>query len=433
MQIFPRKEEAVNDLQKANDTGRSNSRKGGVDMIKRFGCFVILVVAVCLVGYASQVQAKDKIKIGLLTPLTGPYSFEAQGEVNFAKLAAEELNASGGILGRQVQIVVEDTMLRPGIGVQKAGMLIEKGVKFLTGGVSSAVVLAVSKTAQQAGVLHMGIGGSNALTGSGCNRYFFDLDTAGYQMAMGTGAVVLDQLKLPKKWFCITADYTWGHTCLDSVKKMLAQRGGEVVGNIMVPIRETDFSSAITEAMASKAPVLCVIVYGAGQGKCLQQAYDFGLKKKMKIVVVASDLTIATVAGQKAVEGVYLGMPWYWNIQEPTTIALNKRYVAKYGKPSAWPGAQEYDSIKVLAKAIEETKSLEVNRLIPVLEGMEFQTSKGPEKIRACDHRAIQEYYVGIGKSPNEMANKWDVMNIVGKVGGEKIMYTCKETGCNMK
>jgi len=406
-------------------------------MLRRISNLGILFMALILVAAFlfsnSPVRAEEKIVIGVLCPLTGPYSFEAQSEANFARLAAEEINAAGGIMGRKVEIVVEDTMLKPGIGVQKARKLIDKGVKYLTGGVSSSVVLAISKVANEAGVLHMGIGGSNALTGKYCNRHHFNLDTAAYQMATGTGSVVVDELGLPKDWYCITADYTWGHTCLESVKNMLKKRGGKVVGNIMVPIREQDFSSALTKAMASGAPVLGVIVYGSGQGKLIQQAHEFGLKKKMKIVVVASDLTVATVTGGEAIQGVYLGMPWYWNIQNPVTIALNKRYVAKYGQPAAWPGAQVYDSVRVMAMAMEKAKSFDVDKLIPVLEGMKFQTSKGPEQIRACDHRAMQDWYVGIGKAPGEMKSKWDVMKIIGKVGGEEIMDTCAETGCHMK
>jgi branched-chain amino acid transport system substrate-binding protein len=396
-----------------------------------------LFLAACLTlavfTQTTDAMAGEDIVIGVLCPLTGPYSFEAESEANFAQIAADELNAAGGIMGRKVKIVVEDTMLKPGIGVQKARKLIDQGVKYFTGGVSSSVVLAISKVANEAGVLHMGIGGSNALTGKYCNKHHFNLDTAGYQMATGTGVVVVDELKLPKEWYCITADYTWGHTCLDSVKKMLEKRGGKVVGNIMVPIREQDFSSALTKAAGSGAPVLGVIVYGSGQGKLLQQAHEFGLKKKMKIVVVASDLTIATVAGPEAIQDVYLGLPWYWNLQIPTTQKINEKYVAKYGKPSSWTGAQAYDSVKVMAMAMEKAKSFEVAKLIPVLEGMEFETSKGPEKIRACDHRAIQQYFVGVGKSPGQMKSKWDVMKIIGETGGEKIMYTCEETGCQMK
>ena len=247
-------------------------------------CASIIALAAGFILPGSHVLAEEKMVVGVLCPLTGPYSFEAEGQANFAQLAAEEINAAGGVLGRKMEIVVEDTMLKPGIGVQKARKLIDQGVKYLTGGVSSSVVLAVSKVANEAGVLHLGIGGSNDLTGENCNKHHFNMDTAAYQMATGTGAIVVDQLKLPKDWFCITADYTWGHTCLDSVKRMLGKRGGKVVGNIMVPITEQDFSSALTKAMASNAPVLCVIVYGSGQGKVLQQAHEFGLKNKMKIV-----------------------------------------------------------------------------------------------------------------------------------------------------
>lgn len=130
-------------------------------MLKRFSTFGILflavIVTVAFLFPNATVKAEEKIVVGVLCPLTGPYSFEAQSEVNFARLAAEEINAAGGVMGRKMEIVVEDTMLKPGMGVQKARKLIDKGVKYLTGGVSSSVVLAISKVANEAGVLHMGI------------------------------------------------------------------------------------------------------------------------------------------------------------------------------------------------------------------------------------------------------------------------------------
>jgi len=394
-------------------------------------CLLTILLPVFLI--ASIVKADEKITIGVLCPLTGPYSFEAESQKNFAYLAAEEINAAGGVLGRQIDIVVEDTELKAGIGAEKAKMLIQRGIKYLTGGVSSNVVATVSKIAHEHGVLHLGIGGSNELTGQNCNKHHFNLDTAAYQMVLGTGIFLIDKLGLPKEWFTITADYSWGHTSLESTKKMLEERGGRLVGNVMVPLREKEFSPALLRALVSDAPVLAVIVYGSGQGRLLQQAYDFGItNKKMKIVVIASDLTIALHTKPEALRGVYFGLPWYWNINNKTTRALNKKYVAKFGKPPAWPGAQVYDSIKVLAISIEKAGTFDVPKLIPVLEGLEFQTSKGPERIRACDHRAIQDWYVGIGKGPDEMENMWDILEIMGKVGGQEIMYSCEETGCIM-
>lgn len=396
-------------------------------MSKMFKAACIVVIMMSL---SSPVEAED-VTIGLLTPLVGPYSLDGKHQRNFAELAAEEINAGGGVMGRPVKIIVEDTQLKPGVGSEKAKMLIQKGVKYLTGGVSSNVVGVVSKIAHESDVLHFGIGGSNSLTGENCNQHHFNLDPAAYQMATGTGSYVIDKLGLPKEWFCITVDYSWGHTCLDSVKKMLAERGGKLVGNVMTPIREKDFSTVLIKAVTSKAPVLGVIVYGLAQGKLLQQAYEFGIGKRMKIVVVATSLSIA--ATPEALNGVYVGLPWYWNIQDPITRNVAQKYIDKYGQPPAWTGTLVYDSIKVMATAMEKAKSFDVSKLIPVLEGLEFQTSKGMEKIRACDHRVIQDWYVGVGKSPDKMKSKWDLIEILGHAGGEEIMLSCQETGCKME
>lgn len=393
---------------------------------------LILLLGAGLVGPGAQ--AAEDVVIGVMTPLTGPYSFEASTQVHCAQLAVEQINAAGGVLGgRKIKLVVEDTMLKPGIGVNKARKLIERDkVKFLTGGVSSAVTLAISNLAVQYKVVHLGIGGSNALTNKKCNRYHINLDTAAYQMATGTGVIVVDQLKLPKEWFCITADYTWGHTCFDSVKRFLESRKGKVVGNVFSPLGTKDFSPYLTKALAAKAPVLCGIVYGGDQVRFLKQVEEFGLKDKMKIVVPAGDVTISKAAGPDAVAGVYVGLPWYWDIPNQTTQAFSKAYFARFNEYPSWAGVQVYDSIKVLAEAIEEVGSLDTGKIIKALEGKKFQTSKGPEQIRACDHRAIQDYYVGIGKSAKEMKNSWDMLKIVGSTGGEQIMIPCAQTGCKM-
>ena len=393
-------------------------------------CIYILLLISFII---SSAKAEDNITIGVLCPLTGPYSFEAESQQNFAYLAAEEINAAGGVLGRKIDIVIEDTQLKASMGAKKARMLIQSGVEYLTGGVSSNVVAAISRVAHENGILHLGIGGSNALTGKDCNQHHFNLDTAAYQMVLGTGTYAIERLGLPNEWFTITADYSWGRTCLESTEKMLTGRGGRLVGNAMVTLREKEFSPALLRALVSGAPVLCVIVYGSGQGRLLQQAYDFGItNKKMKVVVIASDITIALHAKPEALSGVYFGLPWYWDINNADVRQLSKRYWDKFGNPPAWPGVQVYDSIKVLAMAIEKGGTFSIPQLIPILEGLEFHTSKGTQRIRACDHRAIQDWYLGIGKEPDDMRNRWDILKIMGKVDGDNIMYSCEDTGCKM-
>jgi branched-chain amino acid transport system substrate-binding protein len=401
--------------------------------VKNLRCTIFLACFLAMILFCRPVSAKDaNITIGVLTPLTGPYALEAKSQRDFAYLAVDEINAKGGVLGRQIEVVVEDTELKAGIGIKKAKKLIDSGVKYLTGGLSSSVVGAISNVAEKSGVLHIGLAGSNSTTGVNCNRNHFNLAAASFQMARGTGTVVLDKVGLKKKWFCITADYNWGHTTLDSVRKTLEKRGGRVVGNVMTVIREQDFSAALVKALVSKADVLCVIVWGTGQSRLLEQAYRFGVRKKMDIVVIISSLNIMVNTSPEALQGVYMGVSWYWNLDNQTTRTLNNKYIARFGHPGDWSGVLVYDSIMVLADVMKKTGSLDVNHIIPALEGWRYQTSKGPALIRTCDHRAMQDWYVGFGKPVGMRKSKWDVMDVIARINGNDILHTCREAGCVM-
>ena len=393
---------------------------------------VILVGLFCSLFQPPPLLAEEPFPIGLICPLTGPYAIEAQSQKEFALLAAREINAAGGVLGKPIDIRVEDTFLKPGMGIKKAEKLIQGGVRYLTGGLYSSSVTAISRVAHRNGVIHMGLGGSNDLTGKYCNSHHFNMCPAGYQMVAGTGSILIDRLGIPKDWFAITVDYSWGQTTLSSVGEMLETRQGSLVGNAFVAVKEQDFSAALVRAMASGARVLCLIVYGKGQAQLLQQLYDLGIKKKMRVVVIASNLNINAGLAPEVTQDIYVGLPWYWNLDNPVARRVNALYQETYGYPGDWPGAQVYDSIHVLAKAIEKAGSFDTGRVIPELEGMAFETSKTVSKIRACDHRVIQDWYVGIGKPVSRRESRWDIFDILGPVGGEALMLDCEHTGCRM-
>lgn len=408
-----------------NPSGQQRNRQ-------RAAVYFGLICLGMVFAVSSTVSAQDSFPIGLICPLTGAYAHEARSQKEFAMLAVKQINAAGGVLGRQIRLEIEDTELQPGVGAKRAEQLIEKGVRYLVGGIYSSSVTAVSRVAARHGVIHLGIGGSNDLTGKFCNPYHFNFCPAGYQMADGTGTLLLDTGRLPGEWFAVTVDYSWGHTTLESLKKMLSKRNLRLQGNAFVPLRETDFSAALVRAVVSDAKVLCVIVYGQGQAHLLQQVYDLGVRKKMKIVVIASNISICAGLAPEVIEGIYVGMPWYWDLDNPVTRSLNQVYEAEYGVPGDWPGAEVYDSIFLLADAIRQARSFEAPAVIAQLEGRVFQTSKTPETVRACDHRIIQDWYVGVGKPGSRRRNRWDLFDMIGPADGDKLMLPCAETGCDM-
>src|SRR6185437_15708785 len=110
--------------------------------------------------FIISARAADTIKIGMVDPLTGVYAAPAQNEVMGTKLAVEQINAKGGILGRQVELLVEDSANDVGTGVQKARKLIERDqVSFLIGDVNSAIALAIAQVSNEKKVLHIVSGG----------------------------------------------------------------------------------------------------------------------------------------------------------------------------------------------------------------------------------------------------------------------------------
>jgi branched-chain amino acid transport system substrate-binding protein len=158
-------------------------------------------------------RAADKVKIGLDNPLTGTFAAVGKNELIGCQHALEQINAKGGILGRQVELLVEDsTSGDAGTAVQKARKLIERDkVDFLLGNVNSALALAMAQVSNEKGVLHVVPGGhTDAVTGTSCHWNVFRICNTTQTEA---NAVTPSLIKNGgKKWYYITPDYAFGHT-----------------------------------------------------------------------------------------------------------------------------------------------------------------------------------------------------------------------------
>ena len=165
-------------------------------------------------GFPAIVRAQvDKIKIGHLTPLTGFLgALGAYAQLGI-KMAVDEVNASGGVMGRQIDLISEDSV-NPATGATKAQrMLDQDGVAFLMGEINSAVALTIMQVAERNKRFFLQIGArSDALRGKNCNRYTFHVDIPSTVMVNAVGlALVRDNMMKGKKFYTLTADYLFGH------------------------------------------------------------------------------------------------------------------------------------------------------------------------------------------------------------------------------
>ncbi len=375
-----------------------------------------------------EVFAKDDLKVGILDPYSGPYADSGKDQTNGALLAADEINKKGGVKGRMVTTFQEDTATNPGTAVQKAKKLIDEvGVKYIVGTVSSAVGLAVSALCQEKKVVFLSAGcHSDEITiGEKAHRYTFRTTCSNTMLARTTASYIAD--KFGKKWYFITSDYSWGHTGRDAFKKVLAGKSGKVVGEDLVPLGATDYSSFLLKVRNAKPDVLIVSLYGNDLVSCVKQFNQFGMRKEMQIGGPLNGLEMARVIGKENNVG-YWGIPWDLSVNTKGSTEFGNRYKAKYGKIATWRDYLGYISMKELLSAIERGKSAEPKDVVLALEGHSFDGLKANKSYwRDWDHQNVQDTYCGRAKSGAEVKSPDDLFEIVATKKGDEVAHAKAE------
>ena len=380
-------------------------------------------------------QGETPIKIGMHDPLTGTYAAEGESEVRGAKMALAEVNAKGGILGRKVELVIEDDAANAGLAAQKAHKLIEQDkVNLLMGAVSSATALSVNQVAHEKGMLYMVTGGhTDPVTGKQCHWTTFRICTTTYMLAAGLAATLYK--KFGGKWYFITPDYAFGHTLQESYAKLLEGMGGKVLGNSLSPLGTNDFSSYLIKAQQSKPDVLIVLVDGQDLVNCMKQAAQFGLVKKFPIGGGLSELEVLRALPKEAKQGWWT-LEWYWD--QPNTPHV-KEWVAAYQKAHSdgtYPSARTwfgYAGLHSLALGAAKAKSIESVKVAKALEGLELppEIKLQPNKVyfRAGDHQLMSSEFPGEILPDGKYPSMFKVADIVA---GDKIALSVQDTGCKL-
>lgn len=383
----------------------------------------------------TYAQGETPIKIGMHDPLTGTYAAEGESEVRGANMALAEINAKGGMLGRKIQLVVEDDAANAGLAAQKATKLIEQDkVSLLMGAVSSATALSVNQVAHDKGMLYMVTGGhTDPVTGSQCHWTTFRICTTTYMLAAGLAGTLYK--KFGGKWYFITPDYAFGHTLQESYAKLLKDLGGTVLGNSLSPLGTTDFSSYLIKAEQSKPDVLINLTDGQDLVNSMKQAAQFGLTKKFPIGGGLSELEVLRALPKEARQGWWT-LEWWWD--QPNTPHV-KEWVAAYQKAhpdGSYPSARTwfgYAGLHSLGLGVAKAKSLEPVKVARALEGLELpdEIKLQPNKVyfRPGDHQLMSSEFPGEDLPDGTYPNLFKVADIVA---GDKIALSVKDTGCKL-
>jgi branched-chain amino acid transport system substrate-binding protein len=380
----------------------------------------------------AHAVTQDEVIIGLNVPLSGPYVLQGKDQLNAYALAKEEIDANGGILGKQIRFLIADTKSDPKVAVENAKAFVEQGVDMITGGSSSGVAVAVSAFCQEQKKLFLAtLTYSNDTTGKDAHRHTF---RETYNAWMGASALgrYLKKRFPGKKYFYVTADYTWGWTTRDSMKRFTgSEAASDVLIKLGTPIDSPLYKAAIQKALDEKAEVLVLVLFGRDMIAGLQACAELGVKDKMQVVVPNLELNMGLGAGPQENAGILGAMPWYWEVPYRYGFQKGKtfvdRYRARYGMPPCSGGGTAYTNLMLYKWAVEQTKSFDPKNLIRVLEGHTFVSLKDQETIRPWDHQTIQSVYVVRGRDPKEMKEAWDLYEVVESFAGEDLAPTREE------
>src|ERR1700684_2226678 len=215
-------------------------------------------------------RGETAIRIGMVARFAVVYAAPPGNEVMGAKLAVDQINAKGGILGRQVELLVEDSANDVGTGVQKARKLIERDqVNFMIGDVNSGIAAAIAQVTAEKKILHIVSGGhTDSITGKDCKWNVFRVCNTTRMEANSVSSVLFG--KYGRKWHFITPDYAFGHTLQQAGGGNLKKLGGTMTGNELTPLGTTDFSAYLIKARAANPDVLLVLPQGSDMVNCLK-------------------------------------------------------------------------------------------------------------------------------------------------------------------
>ena len=401
------------------------------------------------IGTYPAGSSGNSVFIGITVPRTGTYAVQGEDELKGYQLAIEHINSGHelikkispktkkGVLGKDVKFGVADSEAKPNTAVQEQSRFItENRAVLITGSTSSAVAVALNKLAQREKVLYVaGISGSNDTTGKDCVRYGFRQCFYGQTAAAAIGPIVVKTFGKNKKAAYLTPDYTYGHTVTKSMQDYLATAGWTTATNQVAPLGAPDYSSYLLNVANSGADVLLNVNWGHDAVLSTQQAKQFGILDKMKLVVPYQTPFLSREAGPDLMAGVYAATDFWWTLEDKYPLAkmFVEAFEKKYGYKPEWGANNAYMEFALWAEAVENAGTFYPPDVIKSYEaGRKIQSTVGEVYFRAEDHQLVRPVVIVKGKAPKEMKNKEDFYEVVEIVPGAPLMQKPDAFGCSL-
>jgi branched-chain amino acid transport system substrate-binding protein len=346
----------------------------------------------------AQDKAADKVKIGLITTLSGPAAVIGQQQRNGLQLALKELGNKLG--GRDVELLIQDDELKPDVAVSKVKALVERDkVDFVVGPVFSNILAAIIKPATEGGAFMISPNaGTSSFAGKDCNPNLFVVSYQNDQNAEAMGKYAQDSGL--KKVFLMAPNYQAGKDALAGFKAFFK---GEIADEVYVPLNQLDFSAELTKIAAAKPDAIYVFLPGGMGVNFVKQFRQAGLAATTTFLSAFTVDESTLPAQQDAALGFFGGANWAPDLDNPRNKAFVAAYEKEFGAVPATYAFQAYDAALLIDSAVRALKGDVANReaLRAAMMKADFQSLRGGFKFNT-NHYPIQDFYlVKVAKRPD--------------------------------
>jgi branched-chain amino acid transport system substrate-binding protein len=369
---------------------------------------IAFLVAAALLSALTPAQAQDKLKIGILTTLTGPPAVLGGQLRNGFQLAVKTLGGKLG--GREAEIIVADDELKPDVAVSKVKGFVERDkVDFVVGPIFSNILQAIMKPVADADtILISPNAGTSNFAGKECNQDLFVTSYQNDQVHEVLGKYAQDSGI--KKVFLIAPNYQAGKDSLNGFKHYFK---GEVLDEVYVPLGQLDYQAELTRIAAAQPDAIFVFLPGGMGVNFVKQFRQAGLADKVKFLSAFTVDESTLPAQQDAALGFFGGANWTPNLDNPQNKAFVAAYEKEYNAVPATYAFQAYDAAQLIDSAVRAVNGnlSDKNALRAALKKADFKSLRGKFKFNN-NHYPIQDFYLvkvakrADGKYQTEIAEK---------------------------
>ena len=347
-----------------------------------------------------RARAADPIRVGVISPLTGAWTVYGKAHSAGFQLAADEINAAGGVLERPLEIVIGDSKTEPRIVVEQANRLVrQEQVDFLAGTFSSAernaagpVVTGTNKLLLYPTFYE---GQEQEYYPGVCNPNIFMFGPEPTQQVWPHMEYMMNEFG--KKFFMIGSDYAWPRVTNQVTKQKLEELGGEVVGEVYIPFNTPQYESVLRDIRASGADIIFHTLTGSDTVNFRHQYAAVGMKDDFVLWTVDDEEVVTSGLGPEVSAGAYVSFDYFMTIDHPNNKVFLERFREKFGEGALMNtvGVAMYNAAHMTAKAIEKAGEVSTDALREALKGIRFEDApQGPVEMRALDHQAVLPSYL---------------------------------------